>query len=188
MKMASATQRNRSKRRSGDACSAISCHNARYKKECDGISFFRFPSDESRCRVWVQNSRRDDLRGRPAKELHKHGYFLCSYHFEANQFTVPQERKRLNWNAVPTLFDVPNPPPKLTLTRPGRKERNCAEPPRCVSPPDWKLALCERMESDYTVRISDVKVEVDVAEEDNTWFTSKRMCSSTELDCVLVLV
>lgn len=27
------------------------------------------------------------------------------------------EKKRLVWNAVPTLFDVPNKPPQLTLKR-----------------------------------------------------------------------
>lgn len=70
-----------------------------------------------RCRIWVQNSRRLDLIGKTAKVLSVGGYHLCSKHFESNQFNVPAERKRLVWNAVPTLFDVSNPLPPITIER-----------------------------------------------------------------------
>ena len=35
-------------------------------------------------------------------------------HFEDNQFMNPAMKNRLIHNAVPTMFDIPNPPPKLT--------------------------------------------------------------------------
>jgi len=77
---------------------------------------------------WVQNTRRQDLLGKTAAELSKGGYRMCTLHFELSQLTVPQEKKRLNWNAVPTIFDVPNPPPKITPGRPVRKERHLKPP------------------------------------------------------------
>ena len=36
-------------------------------------------------------------------------------HFEDGQYNCPREKKRLVWNAVPTLFIIPNPPPKVTV-------------------------------------------------------------------------
>ena len=88
------------------------------------------------------------------------GYYLCSKHFEPSQFTVPNEKKRLNWNAVPTLFDVPNPPPSVTIKRklpyriPAHKvksikledERVTCHPipthsPPKLSPQEWKKKL-----------------------------------------------
>ena len=83
-----------------------------------------------RCRKWVQNCRRDDLLGKSAEQLHTSGYLLCSEHFEPNQFNVPSERRRLVWNAVPTLFTVPNPPPRLMPSRPAPKERPASCHPR----------------------------------------------------------
>ncbi len=75
-----------------------------------------------RCRKWVQNTRREDIRGKSAKDLYN-SYRLCSVHFEDSQFMNANEKRRLIWNAVPTLFDVPNPPPKQTPSRPSRKRR-----------------------------------------------------------------
>ena len=72
----------------------------------------------------MQNCRRKDLLGKSAEQLHQCGYHLCSEHFEPNQFNVPTERKRLVWNAIPTLFKVPNPPAKVTPSRPAPKERS----------------------------------------------------------------
>ena len=47
---------------------------------------------------------------------------LCSVHFEESQFTSVKK----NWlkkTAVPTLFDIPNPPPSVTTKRHAPKER-----------------------------------------------------------------
>ena len=35
-------------RSDGDFCSAVSCHNARYKHSCSKKSFFKFPREEDR--------------------------------------------------------------------------------------------------------------------------------------------
>ena len=51
------------------------------------------------------------------------GYRLCSNHFEESQFLGPLAKNRLVWNAVPTLFNVPNPPKKVTPARPPVRKR-----------------------------------------------------------------
>ena len=81
-----------------------------------------------RCKVWIQNMRREDLVGRSMEEIQRARCTLCSLHFEDSQFTVPSERRRLNWNAVPTLFEVPNKPALLTPKR-KCKDRSAAVPP-----------------------------------------------------------
>ena len=80
--------------------------------------YFLFVCD--RCAKWVQNSRREDHCNKSAKELHT--LRLCSDHFELSRFTTT-EKKRLMWDAVPTLFAVPNPPRQLTRKRPPPKIR-----------------------------------------------------------------
>ena len=52
---------------------------------------------------------------------------MCQLHFEDSQFTFVGTKDRLNKSAVPTLFNIPNPPPLLTPIRPPPKAR--AEPP-----------------------------------------------------------
>ena len=102
-----------SKRKShGTYSAAYGCHNAR--GNCT-LSMFRFPKDEERYRKWVQNTRRDDIRNLPSKKLYN--LELCSNHFEDSQFMNKETKNKLIWNAVPTLFDVKNPPPKVTPSR-----------------------------------------------------------------------
>lgn len=62
-----------------------------------------------RCLKWVENSRRKDLEGKEADILYR-SYSLCSAHFEDSQFMNAQLKNSLVWNAIPTLFDVPDPP------------------------------------------------------------------------------
>lgn len=57
-----------------------------------------------RCRSWVVNCRRADLDSKSALELHKN-YYMCANHFEPTQFTNSLHNY-LNWNAVPTIFNV----------------------------------------------------------------------------------
>ena len=68
-----------------------------------------------RSKKWVVNTRRDDLWDFSPETLYKN-YSLCSDHFELSQFMNPQ-KKKLIWNAIPTLFTVPNPPPAVTPKR-----------------------------------------------------------------------
>ena len=59
----------------------------------------------ARCRKWVINCRRQDLDKKKPDELHRN-YFLCSEHFEVSQLFTNSSKKRLNWNATPTVFKV----------------------------------------------------------------------------------
>lgn len=95
-------------------CSAINCRNN--SKANPTMSFFQCPKNEERSRKWIQNSRRDDLRTKGTAYWHRNIMF-CPDHFEDNMFMNVAEKKRLVWNAVPTLFKVPNPPPKETSSR-----------------------------------------------------------------------
>src|SRR6218665_890348 len=49
---------------------------------------------------------------------------LCANHFEESQFMNSQRQDSSVWNAVPTLFNVPNPPKMLLFSR---------KPPRSTS-------------------------------------------------------
>ena len=107
----------KSKRKSlGSYCAAINCHNSRGNYT---LSMFRFPKDEERCKKWVQHVRREDLRHTPLNKLCH--FQLCSNHFEDSQFMNRNTKSKLIWNDVPTLFDVPNPPAKITPSQPLTK-------------------------------------------------------------------
>lgn len=47
---------------------------------------------------------------------------ICSDHFEDSQFMNCVTKEKLKWDAVPTIFRVPNPPKRLESIRPGRGE------------------------------------------------------------------
>ena len=79
----------------------------------------------NRCKKWVINTRRGDLDHLSAEQLYKN-YRICAKHFEDSQFMNPNKNK-LVWNAVPTLFDVPNPPAKITPPRSIARKRQCQE-------------------------------------------------------------
>ena len=61
-------------------------------------------------------------------------YTLCSKHFGDSQFMNPAMKERgLMWKAVPTIFTVPNPPPKESTEQPLHTQREVPqeeEPPR----------------------------------------------------------
>ncbi|KAK7496585.1 hypothetical protein BaRGS_00012237, partial [Batillaria attramentaria] len=69
------------------------------------------------CAKWVQNCRREEFQKKTPEQLYRSAV-LCSEHFEESQFMNTALKKRLVWNAVPTVFDIPNPPPRLTGKRP----------------------------------------------------------------------
>lgn len=82
-------------------CCAPTCANS--SDNTSGVSFFRFPKDEERCKKWVANCGRIDLQDKPAEKLFAN-YRLCSAHFQKASFSSTY-RNRLVWNAVPTLFN-----------------------------------------------------------------------------------
>lgn len=81
-------------------CCAPTCGNS--SDNTNGVSFFRFPKDEERCKKWVANCGRVDLQNKPAEKLFAN-YRLCSAHFKRESFSSAY-RNRLVWNAVPTVF------------------------------------------------------------------------------------
>ena len=109
------TQRKRKRKTLGTYCAAVGCHNSR--RNCN-LSMFRFPKNEDLCKKWVQNTRREDIRHLSTHKLYT--FELCSNHFEDSQFKNKEKKNRLIRNALPTLFDVPNPPPLVTNKRKSR--------------------------------------------------------------------
>ena len=97
---------------------APNCHNCIYNST---VSMFPFPKDKQRSKQWVINTRRADLEKYSTEQLYN-GYTLCVNHFEDSQFMNPQAKIKLINNALPMLFDVPNPPPKLALKQQPPKE------------------------------------------------------------------
>lgn len=87
-----------------------------------------FYSSVYRCREWVKNISVQSVVGIPSKKLSNGSYKVCELHFEDWCFTN-EHKNRLNWNAVPRLFDVPH-PPKLTPKRPPPKIRIASAPPK----------------------------------------------------------
>ena len=70
-----------------------------------------------RCKLWLQNCRRLDLLDKTPSYLRKN-CALCSNHFE-QQFLpkFSNIRTRLAGDAVPTIFNIPNPPPTIGSKR-----------------------------------------------------------------------
>ncbi|XP_047104372.1 uncharacterized protein LOC124723226 [Schistocerca piceifrons] len=89
----------------GSVRSAINCSNNRKKT----------PHLSERSKKWLINSRRQVLLQKDFLYFHNNVKF-CALHFESNQF-MSAEKKTLVWNAVPTLFDVPNKPQLVTMKR-----------------------------------------------------------------------
>ena len=129
----------------GRICAAPNCHNHTYNST---VSMFRFPKDKQQCKQWVINTRRADLEKYSTEQLYN-GYTLCANHFEDSQFMNPQAKKSLIHNALPTLFDVPNPLPKLALKRPPPKEQITIAPP--VSRPKYDSSMKNEQEESITV-------------------------------------
>lgn len=95
-------------------CAAINCSNN--SKAFPNLHFFRFPKEETRCRRWIINTRREDLLDKTA--VYCYGNLtLCEKHFEDVNFMNANTRNRITKQAVPTLFDLPNEPKRLTLKR-----------------------------------------------------------------------
>ncbi|XP_076472458.1 uncharacterized protein LOC143301901 isoform X2 [Babylonia areolata] len=92
----------------------------------------------SGCDVWVKNLGRDDFlieETRPTYDQLYNNFRLCGEHFEDAQFTTA-ERKRLVWNAVPTLFRLPHRPCPGTGRRPSPQDRSEPLAKKTKSPED----------------------------------------------------
>jgi hypothetical protein len=98
----------------GSSCSAVNCSNSSAK--FPDLAFFRVPKNPKRCKKWIVNSRRQDLMNKSAQYCYTNIRF-CTEHFEKHMFLDPKS-SRLVWNAEPTVFEIPNPPP---LSLPKRR-------------------------------------------------------------------
>jgi THAP domain len=79
------------------------------------------------------NCRRKDLDGKSSNELNKK-FRLCSNHFEETMYYATNiGGKRLILAAVPTIFDVPNPPARVAM-------KIKAPAKRLFTPPTKKLS------------------------------------------------
>ena len=68
-----------------------------------------------RSKEWVILSRRQDFLNKTPEYLYKNCK-LCAQHFEDAMFTN-HLKNRLNAQAKPTLFNIPNPPPRVRQKR-----------------------------------------------------------------------
>ncbi|KAE9529736.1 hypothetical protein AGLY_011832 [Aphis glycines] len=82
-------------------CAVKFCNNK--MSQTKNISYFRFPSDQLRCKQWIENCHTVNLLKKDPAILYKN-YRVCGVHFEDNMFLNPSSRNRLTMNAVPTIF------------------------------------------------------------------------------------
>ncbi|XP_018577202.1 52 kDa repressor of the inhibitor of the protein kinase-like isoform X2 [Anoplophora glabripennis] len=85
-------------RKYGVSCAAKNCNSRQSNTQ---LSFFRFPKDIDRAKIWALACNREDLFDRLNSLNQSHR--LCSIHFEKKMY-MNKECKRLIHNAVPTLF------------------------------------------------------------------------------------
>ncbi|KAI4454224.1 thap domain-containing [Holotrichia oblita] len=83
--------------KAGFVCAARGCKNKQYLSR---ESFFLFPKDIVRARIWAIAGRREDLLEN-LESLHR-SHRLCGAHFEAKAF-LNDLRNRLQPEAVPTI-------------------------------------------------------------------------------------
>ena len=83
-----------------------------------------------RCDQWVQNSNRVDLKGKTPEQMRQSGCVLCANHFDATfqQFMNPLTKDKMAPNSVPTLFDDPPHPPRVSSTRSATRKRSSDVP------------------------------------------------------------
>ena len=74
-----------------------------------------------------KNLGRDDLYSKNTDQLRRKN-LLCANLLELSQFMNPTLKNKLIHCAVPILFDVPNKPKKMTLSRPPPKKRSIQVP------------------------------------------------------------
>ncbi|XP_066965663.1 52 kDa repressor of the inhibitor of the protein kinase-like [Macrobrachium rosenbergii] len=105
-------------------CSAPNCsNNSKWNKD---QSFLRFPKNPERLKMWLQACRLQDIMKVTADYAYKN-LRLCTNHFSDSSFMNITQKNSLVWNAVPSLFGVPNPPP-------ARSPKRKAPTPRALPP------------------------------------------------------
>ena len=90
------------KRKMPTSCSAYNCQ----KRDTEdirsrGITFHKFPKDESRRKSWIAATRRDGFKPNDKSAI-------CSEHFTEGDFLTNTIRRTLSKTAAPTVFDFPD--------------------------------------------------------------------------------
>lgn len=85
----------------GAYCCAPGCGSN--KRAHPKLQFHKFPTDPDSFEKWKENLGRPELMSKDPASMNKH-YFLCSKHFDDDQYTDPEERKLLISTGVPTIF------------------------------------------------------------------------------------
>lgn len=107
----------------GRKCSMLHCTS--YQHTHKHLSFFRFPKDPERCKMWIDKSGRPELAGKTAVYEDR----VCEKHFEPSMF-LNDYRNRLHTTAVPVLLLDPVPPPLPVVRRPVPKLKIMLTPPK----------------------------------------------------------
>eukprot|EP00102_Acyrthosiphon_pisum_P007933 XP_003243829.1 PREDICTED: THAP domain-containing protein 4-like [Acyrthosiphon pisum] len=145
------------------SCSAVNCTNRRTQ----GVRLFRFPAQLERRKIWINNIGR--AQWQPTESAR-----LCEVHFEENQF----ERKRidgwikLKWNAIPTIFNISNPPKSVMAKR--KSKYKILDPPLNVRSNEIENTTGASMQSLQSIP-DDTTLSVGPNEIENT--TDKNMQS-----------
>ena len=90
------------KRKMPTSCSAYNCKNRDTEDiRSRGITFHKFPKDESRRKSWIAATRRDGFKPNDKSAI-------CSEHFTEGDFLTNTIRRTLSKTAAPTVFDFPD--------------------------------------------------------------------------------
>ncbi|KAM3869111.1 52 kDa repressor of the inhibitor of the protein kinase-like [Diretmus argenteus] len=83
-------------------CAAPNCTSCTSTRQ----PLFRFPQDPERCKKWVENCPRQDLKDKSPNQMYRF-YRLCGKHFDPSMIenSDPQHTV-LKDDAIPTVFDV----------------------------------------------------------------------------------
>ena len=101
-----------------NSCAAYDCTNRRVKG--DGMKFHRFPlKNKELCAKWIAAMKRDKFI--PTKNS-----YLCGGHFIASAYKFVDSIK-LNDNAVPSIFKLPEHFMKIVKTRKSPVKRKFVE-------------------------------------------------------------
>lgn len=84
----------------GYNCAMFNCLNI--SGRLSGLSFFRFPKDAERCKLWLRNCGRTIPV--PMENLYKN-YRICGNHFDSSMF-LNDLKNRLQSHAVPKSMDL----------------------------------------------------------------------------------
>lgn len=87
------------RKKAGTRCSIEFCEN---KSDMKTVSFFHYPADLERRKIWIQNCMYQENIDFDSKNLSS--LRVCGDHFESRMFLNRRTKNRLVFNAVPTLF------------------------------------------------------------------------------------